>query len=277
MNILFRIIIFIIVLFFYIHINFHYKFSNDLELYDINAPTKDRINEICDLKQPVTFYFQNDNINIITSKYLLDNYKSFNLNLKDNSLNTITITTKNFFEGKYNNISKNNYDYLQETTIIDKLKSNDSFLRPNMLFNFYYDIIIGNKSNNTDLIYEINYRNYFLLTEGKAKIKLIPPKNKKYLNIDFDYENMVFISDTNVWNNENILEKIKYLEIDLQKNTIINIPAYWLYTIQILEDKTTIINFKYQTYMNSLSNINYHIKSILQKQNIKYKLINDRN
>ena len=54
--------IFLIVLFLYLHIFFHLKTSNDLVIYDIETPSKDKLEEICDLRQPVIFPFYNEEI-----------------------------------------------------------------------------------------------------------------------------------------------------------------------------------------------------------------------
>ena len=56
-------LIFCIVLFLYIHVFFHLKTSNDLEIYDIEVPNKEKFEEICNLKQPTRFKFNNKEIN----------------------------------------------------------------------------------------------------------------------------------------------------------------------------------------------------------------------
>ena len=52
--------IFCIVLFMYIHIFFHLNTSDDLEVYEIDQPSKEKLEEICDIKQPVVFNFNNE-------------------------------------------------------------------------------------------------------------------------------------------------------------------------------------------------------------------------
>jgi len=44
------ILVFCIVLFLYLHIQFHLKRSNDLEVYEIDQPSKQRLEEVCDMK-----------------------------------------------------------------------------------------------------------------------------------------------------------------------------------------------------------------------------------
>ena len=53
MKYLIGILIFCLVLFFYLHIYFHLKTSNDLEVYTIERPSKEKLEEICDLRQNV--------------------------------------------------------------------------------------------------------------------------------------------------------------------------------------------------------------------------------
>jgi len=54
--------VFCLVLFIYLHINFHLKVGNDLEVYEIEQGSKDKLEEICDIRQPVIFDFDNSKI-----------------------------------------------------------------------------------------------------------------------------------------------------------------------------------------------------------------------
>jgi hypothetical protein len=62
MKYLITIFIFCIVLFLYLHIQYHLKTSSDLEIYTIEQPSKDKLEEICDLRQPVLIDYRIDNI-----------------------------------------------------------------------------------------------------------------------------------------------------------------------------------------------------------------------
>ena len=59
MNYLFEITIFLIIAFIYLHVNYHFKTSDDYEIYELDELTKDKLNEVCDLRQPVVFYYDN--------------------------------------------------------------------------------------------------------------------------------------------------------------------------------------------------------------------------
>ena len=62
MQTVFAVLIFCVVLFIYLHIHFHLKTSNDLEVYEIDQPSKDKLEEVCDLRQPVLFDYANERL-----------------------------------------------------------------------------------------------------------------------------------------------------------------------------------------------------------------------
>ena len=84
MKYLITIFIFCIVLFLYLHIQYHLKTSSDLEIYTIEQPSKDKLEEICDLRQPVLIDFDIDNIMENCNLSILDdNYGAFDIKLRD--------------------------------------------------------------------------------------------------------------------------------------------------------------------------------------------------
>ena len=87
MKIIISFFIFCIVLFVYLHIQFHLKTGEDLEMYETDQPSKEQLEEICDLRQPVLFDFECEKI-IETSNrdYISNNYHAFEIkvrNIKD--------------------------------------------------------------------------------------------------------------------------------------------------------------------------------------------------
>ena len=276
--------IFCIVLFIYLHVHFHLKKSNDLEIYEIEHISKNKLEEICDLRQPVLFDFDDDKILQVSNKeYLLNNFRSFEVKIR-NSKDTdyeseiymplpFHSAIKLFTEDKLSTyFSENNSDFLQETGINKIFQYNDEFVRPYMVSNCNYDILFGSNGTITPLRYELNYRNYFYISEGSVTIKLAPPKNSKYLYTVYDYENFEFRSPINVWSPQeeyiSDFDKIKFLEVNLTKGKIIQIPAYWWYSIKFNVD-SCISSLKYRTYMNNLAITPNIILHGLQLQNIK--------
>ena len=84
MNIIIVVLVFCIVLFFYLHIYFHLKTSDDLEVYEIDLPSKDLLEEVCDLRQPVLFEFNNERLLDCCSRTnILDTYGAFDIKLRN--------------------------------------------------------------------------------------------------------------------------------------------------------------------------------------------------
>jgi len=290
MNILINFIIFIIVLFLYLHITFQLKINNDLEILEIDEPTKGQLEEICDLRQPILFTFNNKIIDIINFEKISNEYSAFDIKIKnkeekeDNELylplsfKEGVILLENDKNKKY--ISENNKDFLEETSLIKIFNNSDLFLRPHFVSNCFYDLLLGYPESYTNFKYDIYYRNYFLVTEGKVIIRLTPPKNTKYLNLIKNYEILEYKSDLDIWNVQkkyiNDYEKIKCLDIELAKGQIIYIPAYWFYSIKYIE-KSIICNFKYSTFMNTFAILPEYIMQIFQNNNTKKQLTDIKN
>lgn len=286
MKYLITIFIFCIVLFLYLHIQYHLKTSNDLEIYTIEQPSKEKLEEICDLRQPVIIDYKLENIIENTNLSTLDdNYGAFDIKIRDvtnndnNSEIHLPFLLKeaiNLFQKDNNSkyITENNTDFLDETGVIKHFKYNDSFLRPHLVSKCIYDFWSGSLNTETHLRSENNFRNFLYVTEGKVKLKLIPPKYSKYLFLENDYENYETKSKINPWNVQQEYKaefnKVKVLDLELEKGMLIFIPAYWLYTIKY-EQISSLSVFKYRTYMNTIAILPTLIMSFLQKQNIYRK------
>jgi len=284
--------IFCIVLFIYLHVQFHLKTSNDLEVYELDQASKDKLDEICDLRQPVIFDFDNDKIlQTINKTYITNNYNAFEIKIR--SANEIDYNseiympiplhaaTKLFDEDKKSTyFSENNTEFLQETGLVKHMQYNDAFIRPPMVSNCNYDIMFGSNGTYTPFRYEINYRNFFLITEGKAVIKLASPQCSKYLYPERDYENFEFRSPVNPWKVQPQysadFDKMKCLDVILTPGQTINIPAYWWYSIQF-EKEACISCFRYRTYMNNAAIVPHIAMHALQLQNVKREVVKKRN
>jgi hypothetical protein len=285
MNIFIVVFIFCIVLFLYLHVFYHLKVSNDLEVYTIERPSKEKLEELCDLRQPVVFEFENERLRESCNLSVLDDtYGAFDIKIRN--ITDIEDDSKEMYlpflfgeavklfqnDDKKVYMTEQNRDFLNETGVIKTFKYNDYFLRPPMVSKCIYDLWSGSVGLRTPLRYNINYRNYIYLTTGKIKLKLIPPHSSKYLEIQKDYEHFEYRSPVNPWEVQERykadFDKVKVLDIDMSTGQMCYIPAYWLYSIEY-EELSCICNFQYRTYMNTLAILPEMLMTVLQKQNIK--------
>ena len=147
---LIALLIFCLVLFIYLHVYFHLKTSNDLEVYEIEQPSKDKLEEICDLRQPVIFNYYNERlIDSCNRSSINDTYGAYRIypfsitGSPDKSLN-IKNHEKLFI--KYFNRKKNIYD-----KIISKIfYFIDRLLNPIVLFYRISDLIKSKKNIKVD-------------------------------------------------------------------------------------------------------------------------------
>jgi hypothetical protein len=279
--------LFIIVLFLYLHIYYHIKVSNDLEVYSIQQPSKDKLEEVCNLRQPLYFEMSNEDIvQTCNLSYIDENYNPFDIKIRDTKSTDkdnlyLPVSLKEGIElfkkdedSKY--ITEKNQDFLEETAMVKHFRYNDSFLRPPLVSNCKYDFMSGSKNSHTPLRYNLNYRNFFYVTSGTVKVLLIPPKNTKYLYENKDYENFEFRSPINPWNVQDNykkdFEKIKSLELTLEKNTILFVPPYWWYSIQY-QEISSVACFYYRTYMNTIAISPEIFINLLQQTNVKHEFL----
>ena len=278
--------VFCLVLFIYLHVTFQLRTSNDLEVYEIDNVSKNRLEEVCDIRQPVIFDYQNEPaMKAITRKNLEKLYPTFEIKIRDTQdigddvhiplqLHSAVKLMKEDKNNRY--LSESNSDFLNETGAVKYMKYNDEFVRPYMVSNCSYDVMFGSKDVYTPFRYDINYRNYFFVTEGEVVIKLAPPCSKKYLAEYSDYELFEFRSPINPWNvkpeHEAEFDKVKCLEVKLTPGKAIFIPSYWWYSIRFL-DGATIASFKYRTYMNNVAIAPRVAMFFLQNQNIKRNVV----
>ena len=47
------VVVFCVILFIYLHVHFHLKKVDDLEIYELCQPSKEKLEEVCDFRQPV--------------------------------------------------------------------------------------------------------------------------------------------------------------------------------------------------------------------------------
>lgn len=287
------VLIFCLILFFYLHVCFHLKTSCDLELYEIDQYSKEKMEEICDIRQPVLFDSYNDLnkiVSITTKDKLLQEYPSFEVNIRT-QINNEDLTNVNDYElftpmslqscnqlldSHPNNFSESNGEFLKESGCVRHIQHYDSLLRPALVSNCDYDIMLGGANATTPLRYNLNYRNFFIVTQGSVIVKLSPPKNSKYLHPINDYENFEFRSQIDPWNPQQKyvtdFSKSKCIDVELTPGKFLFIPARWWHSFKFSKN-SSMTCFYYRTYMNNIAICPSIFMYALQNQNVERKFL----
>ena len=278
---LINILVFMIVLLVYLHIFYHLKVSNDLEVYEHDITNKNNLEEILNLRQPVVMNYNRQNLDtIFTIDNIYKNYKNYDINVRKNDMNNdivdknIVVTIdllKNLFENDNKYYSENNNKFIEKTNLIEELYSNDIILKPPMTSETKYDMLLGGSNTSTKFKYDLSFRHFIYVSDGYLNITLSPPINTKNMELYKDYYNFEYISPINPYLKEdNIkMKSISKVSITLKKGQLLFVPAYWWYSIQF--NNSAALVFKYKTYMNQLTILPEYIMSFMQRQNIKKK------
>jgi hypothetical protein len=292
MNVLINIIIFLIILFLYIHITHHLKKSEDLEIYEMDYTTNTQLQEVCDLKQPILFNYNNihpeflEEINIER----LNQQGSYDVKLKDindywkedNNIDFVLLPFKSAHNLLITDTAsklfiENNDDYIHESGFSKYFKDTDSYIKPNYIINTKYDIIMGSNNTITPLKYHTNYRNFLIINSGKILIKMTPWKSRKYLHLYKDYDNYEFYSPINAWNVQDKykkdMDKLKFLEFQINPGYCLYIPPFWFYSIKFISNSDNIItSITHNSIINSITNIPNYMLYFIQQSNIQKKI-----
>ncbi len=286
-----RALIFCVVLFFYLHIHYHLKTSSDLEVYELSSPSKETLEEICDLRQPTRFDFRSDSL---TSRIrcMEEEYGAFEVRVRDMTsslgegddpyvalpLGNVAQALERDKNSRY--VIESNSSFLDETGLAKTYSAADPYLRPYMVASRTYDVLAGSRGARTQLRRELNYRTYFISVMGSVSIKLAPPKADRYLYPVYDYCNFEFRSPVDPWAPQAMYEsdfaKVKCLDVQLAPGQALFVPAYWWYSIEFSSHEDRVACCKYTTYMSALATANHSLLWALQSQNLKHTVPTER-
>ena len=263
-----------IILLIYLHIYYHLKVSNDLEIFEHDISNKNNFEEILNLRQPVAINYNRQNLDtIFTLDNIYKNYQNIQLNLRKNDISNQLVdkripvnmsTLKLLFENNNKYYSENNENFLKTSNLISELEYNDVILKPPMSSESKYDLLLGGKDTSTKFKYDISFRHFIYVSEGELNIMLSPPNNTKNMDLYKDYYNFEYISSINPYlkENDSKMKSISKTSITLRKGQLLFIPAYWWYSFKF--NNTVVQVFKYKTYMNQLTILPEYIMSFMQ-------------
>ena len=214
MNAFFHIFLFILILFIYIHITHQYKTSEDMEIYEMDYVSNEHLQEVCNIKQPVLFFYKSIHPEFFEAldHEHLDRLDSYDVKVKDvrdyyadepnvdftvmpfRSAETLMTT-----DTKSSYFTENNHTTIDEAGLLKTFQTNDDFFKPSFTVNTQYDLLVGSNNTCTPLRYHKNERVLLTVITGKITIKMTPWKSTKYLYQNKDYDLYEFWSPVNMW------------------------------------------------------------------------------
>jgi hypothetical protein len=287
MSVFISFIIFIIILFLYVHFVSHFKKSEDLEIYEMDYSTSQHLNEVCELKQPVLFEFENI-YHELFQELEPNIFKSttYDVKIKDvadadsgdyvllpfSSAETLVQSdTKSRFYSEQNSEFANENSNAMFSEI-------DSFFKPAFTVQTKYDIIFGSKGAYIPMRYHTEFRKFVCVQSGKIHVKMTPWRSHTLLHPYDDYVNYEFRSPINVWNPQSKymldMDKLKFLDFEVKAGYVLYVPPFWFYSIKISNEPSTFVyEFTYNSIMNCLANAPKWGMYFLQQQNTKKKVM----
>jgi len=292
MDFYFTIFIFIIVLFLYVHIISQYKKSEDLEIYEMDYASNTNLQEVCNIKQPVLFEFKHVNPDIFTDLDLntLKKHGTHDVRVKESNDSSDYVMLKyESFKGLMDSdvnsrfFTEGNHEFIEEAGLYSEFAELNPYLKPAFTIQTKYDIMLGSKDTSTPLRYHTNERYFLVVVSGKIHVKMSPWKSRKYLHPIMDYDNYEFRSPIDAWDNAknnaknaeymNDVDKLKYLEFDVNAGHILYIPPYWWYSIKYSsEPDTLVLGATYNSVVNIMANTPDIIRYYIQQQSTVTKV-----
>jgi hypothetical protein len=220
MDFIVNVVIFLVILFLYVHVTNHYKRSEDLEIYEMDYSNNPHLQEVCDVKQPVIFQFDvvDNELFAHVNGETMDTIENNDVKVKDirdyypinktgDEWISVDYTVLPFQSSrklmktdiKSHYFTENNGDFVEESSRYTYFRNMDAYLKPSFVVHTTYDICMGSKMASTPMRYHTNYRQYYAVTSGKIHVKMTPFKSSKYLHPYKDYENYEFCSPVCVW------------------------------------------------------------------------------
>lgn len=263
------IILFFIVLFLYIHIQYQYKRGDDLEIYEYEYTSPKALQDICQYKQPVLFYLQlpsTSELSPLEHLNVIDNREFNNNSITD--VDHITLSNRSA-RGIIDTDTKSVFYSCRNDQHLNAdwnewFSSLDSFLKPPFCIYRHYDVIYGSRKTQTTSLYHLESHSFLCNTKSTVRVKMCPWKYESIIKPIYDYINYEWWSDINLFTDK----RIKTLEFIIKPGGVLYLPPYWFYSLEFQDTNCELALLKYTTGANALAHVNHIALHKLQEQNL---------
>jgi hypothetical protein len=282
-------LVFVIVLFFYLHITAHFRKSEDLELFETDFANNAKLQESCELLQPLMVMGVPGIGKLPSRGDLLKGNETQEAMIRDLSLwksppnrpmaleDLVDSTRPRSFEmdkilrvlesdrdGEY--VSESNEPFLEEVGLWKLFqKWGDERFRPSYNLRKEYDVLMGSKGACTPLRYHTAYRKFIVTRgggvfggDGNLVVKMTPWKSRKRMEWIRDDLGMETVSTMAAFGGREEQKeewsRVRFLEFIVPEGQVLYIPPYWWYSIQFPGPTVFAYSFTYWSTMNWLAN-----------------------
>lgn len=266
MNFFTQLIVFLVLVFVYLHVRFQLKTNNDLEVYEIDYVDNANLQNVCDIRTPVLFTrpaLPKEGGAAAAAAAEIDPRKftkhqaSHDVNIYDAVDNaaaggvaapvalSFTAAEHMLASDKTRRYySADNGDFLEETELREQYRKYDVLWEPSLTAHKYYDLLLGARHVTTPLVHHVDYRRFLYVTRGQILVKMTCWKNTRFLDAKYNWRDFVFYSPMNVWRPqpeyEENYEKIQFVEVIVPAGRVLFIPPYWWYSIKFTQSTAVV-------------------------------------
>ena len=305
MHFFYGFVVFMIVLFVYMHVMETYKTSEKLQLYEMDYTDNPALQTACNVKQPIVFEFRPVFAEFFyrqSPQIYLEQMGLIDVALKDTddywmrndleSVDYVVISYKSMHslirsDARGHYISEGNGDFVADANLGDLYRRLDEYLKPAYACHTGYDIVFGSKRATFPMRYHTHDRIFLCVLSGKISVRMATWKSSvnfgggggrgeppRFPTIIRDYENYEFRVRENPWKPAGGGDvftnfQTRYLDFTVLAGQILFIPAYWFYSIRLDETDTILAEIKYNSPINMLANAWDIGKWYLQQKNIE--------
>lgn len=256
------IIIFILALLLYVHLQQQFKYFTDMQIYETEYIDKSHFMKESATKLPMIIHLEEipsidfnilkqnaaDDLSVrdVREIYKTKNSEPFSLSFSRTSVLIDTDKQSAFY-------SSHNSHLFSDDSFVNVTRKWDQLLKPFAAFS-QYDVLFGSKFTMTPFYYH-NATALFLFIPPRSKevkIRMCPFSFQHKLQIVEDY------AENEGWSPispKTIASKNGILDFFLYSGKVLFIPPYWFYSIEFFDSKTIVNKVKYTTPLNALANI----------------------
>ena len=237
-------IVCILIIVAYVHIRFHLKTCNELEVHEVRKPTKEVFEKICDYRQPVQMHLGGELSKI--GDHFVGMVHIRNVEQNPSYVSVDAETAERIFE------QDKRRRYISERNTKQGSGASDAFLRPPLCAFHRYDLMRGSEGAVTPFRYELYYRHFLYVAEGSVCVRLATPNTSEVVTVVKDADLFEFRTAADPWAADGLF---RTKELTLSKGELLYIPAYWWYSIKYTTSAARLYAFKYHTYASACTTI----------------------